>query len=316
MKAKYRYGIILVGAIVLSFIDIKVENAMALINLPYTIIGDFLRYLSLLGGFGNVVAILLYLLIGLLPLGFLFYVWKKKHLSAIKGILLIAFTAMHFIGLYFAINPQILITMLNELYQNNQIDNSTVETIVLSGFLFINYILILIYLLFVIKDTKGSGVKRMLGIIVDLAILILLILAFVSDFNQFVEKLQAGTLTFASGGLATITLLFQLAIKVLTILLLVQGKEALYQLDQDDSGFTLTETVTKIYRLSFVLILVSLLFQMAINGWQLLFLSSLTDLYFTLNIPIFSIMIALIGFLLAKYFRRVDDLKEDHSLII
>ena len=78
-----------------------------LIAFPFEQIGAGLRVLSLSGAVGNVVAILLYMLLGLIPAGIWgFLHWRKK--SEPLDFMLLAISALLFVILYYMINPGLL----------------------------------------------------------------------------------------------------------------------------------------------------------------------------------------------------------------
>ena len=75
-----------------------------LIAFPFEQIGAGLRVLSLSGAVGNVVAIILYMLLGLIPAGIWgFLHWRKK--SEPLDIMLLVISALLFVTLYYMINP-------------------------------------------------------------------------------------------------------------------------------------------------------------------------------------------------------------------
>ena len=80
-----------------------------LIAFPFEQIGAGLRVLSLSGAVGNVVAIILYMLLGLIPAGIWgFLHWRKK--SEPLDIMLLVISALLFVTLYYMINPGLLST--------------------------------------------------------------------------------------------------------------------------------------------------------------------------------------------------------------
>ena len=80
-----------------------------LIAFPFEQIGAGLRVLSLSGAVGNVVAIILYMLLGLIPAGIWgFLHWRKKSESL--DIMLLVISALLFVTLYYMINPGLLST--------------------------------------------------------------------------------------------------------------------------------------------------------------------------------------------------------------
>lgn len=71
---------------------------------PFAQIGAGLRALSLSGGAGNAVAILLYVLLSLVPLGVLVWLGRRRQLAA-EDSLLVVLSLFLFVAFYFMINP-------------------------------------------------------------------------------------------------------------------------------------------------------------------------------------------------------------------
>ena len=76
----------------------------AVLSFPLAPIGNWLRRLSLSGGAGNALAIVLYVLICLLPAGMCLFRWLKGKRCA-EDLLLPAASAALFYSLYLLINP-------------------------------------------------------------------------------------------------------------------------------------------------------------------------------------------------------------------
>ena len=80
-----------------------------LIAFPFEQIGAGLRVLSLSGAVGNVVAIILYMLLGIIPAGIWgFLHWRKK--AEPLDFMLLVISALLFVTLYYMINPGLLST--------------------------------------------------------------------------------------------------------------------------------------------------------------------------------------------------------------
>ena len=78
-----------------------------IITFPFVQIADGLRYLSLSGIAGNIVAVILYATFCLIPMIFFVIKWVKHKLSYIDGLLPIA-TILMFIVMYQLINPALI----------------------------------------------------------------------------------------------------------------------------------------------------------------------------------------------------------------
>ncbi len=82
------------------------EKAWELLVLPFDLAGRGLRQLSLSSGIGNVIAIGLYLVISLIPIGY--YIWMKikKRQGRIVDVLLFVMSGYLLFALYYFVNPQ------------------------------------------------------------------------------------------------------------------------------------------------------------------------------------------------------------------
>jgi hypothetical protein len=151
---------------------------------------------------------------------------------------------------------------------------------------------------------------------IDIIILILMTIFIFKDFNYFINILEAENTDFYILSLEVIKVLSSLSIVILTILLMIKFIRITKEMNNQVLDSNLMKTAKDAYMISFILILVTIITQILINGWQLVFLAHLNNVAFTLNLPIFSIAFALVGLLFYKYLGRVNELQEDHSMII
>jgi len=94
-----------IACIVLGVTQSSWTDATALaLSFPFAQIADGLRALSLPGGIGNIVAVALYTVVGLLPLAGLLIVWHRRH-PLPEDILIGLVSPVLFAVLYIMINP-------------------------------------------------------------------------------------------------------------------------------------------------------------------------------------------------------------------
>lgn len=101
-----RKNLILLAAVVLcaglaAFLPIESGNLFGILALPFTLIGDGLRALSLMGGWRNVLAIVLYAAVCLSPLALI----RRGHRA---DWLLIGVSGMMFYVMYLLVNPALI----------------------------------------------------------------------------------------------------------------------------------------------------------------------------------------------------------------
>lgn len=318
MKKYVKYGIFFLISILIYVVDVSAENVFSLIILPYSILGDAIRYLSITSPVLNVVASIIYISVSLIPIGISYYLFRAHRFNCLKFTLLVVLSLFLFVTIYYFINPHLLYQYLNELYftPNLDIDYKFVQSIILTGIAYISYLIILIYLIVMIKQSQTYNAKRFFSILIDTLIFIYIISFVLVDMKSFIDSMSMNTGVFAVNILTFLQFIAKLIVKALTIILLNHLQKFALELSKEEIDSNILKITNKIYSISFVLIIITLLAQIIINGWQLLFLSEFTNLSFELELPILSIIIAVISFLFTKYFRKVNDLSEDHSMII
>ncbi|MDR2889824.1 MAG: hypothetical protein LBV33_08325, partial [Lachnospiraceae bacterium] len=108
MERKVFQGFLAVEAVVciaLCFLKVSPAGVFSVaIAFPFEQIGMGLRALSLSGGWGNGVAIVIYLVIGLLPIGLLLWLSKRRKLHWADG-LLVVLSVVLLVVLYLMVNP-------------------------------------------------------------------------------------------------------------------------------------------------------------------------------------------------------------------
>ena len=82
-------------------------NSGSILSFPLVILGNLLRKLSLSSVFGNILAVIVYVLISVIPLFILYLLIKKKD-STKTDYLLVLISGLTFVFLYFLINPALL----------------------------------------------------------------------------------------------------------------------------------------------------------------------------------------------------------------
>lgn len=95
----------------IAFAALGSADGLMALALPFTLLGNGLRYLSLSGSAGNIASIILYAVISLLPLA---YLLRGKRRT--EDLLLVVCSALLFYVLYFMINPALRpVTLRNEV---------------------------------------------------------------------------------------------------------------------------------------------------------------------------------------------------------
>ena len=111
-----------IAGILLAFITSKILHmtaALQIMYLPFELIGKGLRFLSLSSVIGNVIAIIIYAAISLIPAIYVVY-QRKTGTNRKEDILLIAFTGLLFYSLYMFINPGLMYQRMPEISSMDQ----------------------------------------------------------------------------------------------------------------------------------------------------------------------------------------------------
>lgn len=311
MKKYLKYIIFILVSIIIYFIDLDINNLVSILESPYTLIGNFLRRISLLSGFGNILAIVLYILIALIPV--IFLILRRDKLSNTKKIILVLLAISQFITIYYSINPHLIINRINQLPLITYSEFETLKLIMLAGLIYINYIIICIYFLVHIKNSKNFNPKKFLLVFIDIITFLLIVLTISFSFKNNVNAIIDGIVPTL---ISVISILSLLTVNTLVVIMLLSIQKLFIVIDDQEMSKDIESLTTRIINLSFISVFISLLSQIILIITNYLLLASLSNVNFSFNLPLGTIILALICMLLAKYFRRVNELNEDHSLII
>lgn len=115
-KSFITYSVISVILIALSFAvnELQINKIFSLIYLPFNYLGQFLRWLSLKSTFLNVISIILYIIVSLMPIIFyIITIVRHKKLDKFKivsGAFALIITVYLFYMLFYFVNPKLLLT--------------------------------------------------------------------------------------------------------------------------------------------------------------------------------------------------------------
>lgn len=291
------------------------DGFSSVIAFPFEQIGWVLRWLSLSGNVGNVFAWILYTAFCLIPMAVFLWLWKRQtdwHESGHENWLLPLLSVVLFAVMYWMINPG----TLGELY-------STAGGKAVLGC--VVYAVLAAYLvLCVIRAVRRADTeqlqKYMQLMLSILGLVFAVIIAGVCparyygesralhEANTYVSALNecfllirflAYTFPFAMD-----SFLVDTARKVLKI----QGEKPY----SEEAALAADRLARQCVRYLSVTVLLNL----GVNLLQLLFIKQLNFVNFTLEIPLFSIGLALAALLFARYVRQTKALKDENELYI
>ncbi len=296
-----------------------------LFSFPYYPIALGLRALSLSGTFGNAIALVLYACVCLLPTIYIIIRRRRGKRTRADALMPVG-SALLFYGLYVMINPG-----ASPWWSYFPDGNSAAfANAVLGGVIhsvLIGYALLRALRKFSVSDTKPllKYLRLLLG---ALAAVLVFGIAFTmpselfSAFASFSAESAAelGAAVPAGRGLSGVFLVLQNLVAhcpaFLQILVLYSAIDLISALEQDAYGEESITAAGKMSKLCAVSVIIIMLSNIAVNLLQLLPAASLYSAQFGLSLPLDSVALVLIAMLLAKYFQRGKEIKEDSDMII
>jgi len=322
MKRKSFYIILACEAIVCMILQLAREVFpqffSTVIAFPFEQIGILLRILSLSGSTGNLIAIVIYTSLCLIPVLVLFLLRKKRKLYP-EDALLAVLSAVLFAVIYIMINPGLL-----GKFFGIPVDHSAGKALlgataysVITG-----YILIRILRLFFSADT--ISLQKYLMILLYIVNIIIVFIVFAAQFSNLmdsIEQLRAGN----KGnehllGMSYVFLVFRYIVDAMPNILIIpvvsSGQNLLSELSLDRYSEQAVSCAEKLSHICGLALVTTVLSNITYNLLQLLFINKLMVANSIVRIPVFSIVFLLAALLLAQYIKENKQLKEDNDMII
>ncbi|MBE5949637.1 MAG: hypothetical protein E7261_11525 [Lachnospiraceae bacterium] len=292
---------------------------------PFEQIGEGLRRLSLSGAAGNIVAIVLYVIISLVPCG-LFLWLKKKGKTCKADLMLLLISADLFFMIYYMINPGLFAP--NGIPGGKEILGCTFYS------LGIGYLVLRILAKSAKADTKAlqKGLRILLYVVMlFLACVVMVELAFNLPANIRALK---GANTAVSGehlwgdfgnGDVDLTLTYVFLVLqsivnalpcVLDILVLLVVGKALKEFLEDAYSDEAVAAVRKIAATCSKVLAAIVIAGMSFNILQILFRNSLYNINIATSIPLSSVLFVIAALVIARYVSENQQLKRDNDLFI
>jgi hypothetical protein len=302
---------------ILGLIGIDNITIFTTLVLPCALIGQILRDISLSGIFGNIIAIMLFLLISLLPVGYLFFLGVKKRRTTIDIILLPIMSMIIAIVIYLFINSQILLTSINPqlLYAFNADDLEMAKAIIFSGLSYILYLFVLVYLLLKAYVNHKLNSIKLFRLTMDCLIVLLALSVLTVALSELKANISLNDITVEQT-FYVFQFLSTLLTTSLTIYMVDTIRTMITQVEADGFQVSLKQLSKKLYLISFILIITTLTSQALLNTYQLLYMEQFLNLKFTFDVPVVTLLIVSVVLILSRYLSTVIDLKEEHDLII
>jgi len=286
-----------------------------LFSFPFAQVSGLLRLMSLASPTGNIVAILLYGLIGLAPL--LALLWRgKKRKAGIEDSLLVIVSALLFFVMYVMVNP----VLISEHFVDLSLGKA-----VLGGILY--SVLIGYFILRLLRRVNNSKTSEILGwmqlfLALIAAVLVLSVfylgVAGLADTIQEVKSANTdpSVSLAATNVLIIIRFFLQQIPNVLSIGLLLLAIELAGALRKEKFGKETVKLAGRLGTFCKLTVAVTVISTIVSNLIQVIFSRSLLNSGFTVDIPLSAVVLMLILLVLTQYFDDSSKLKEDNQLII
>ncbi|MGI6049798.1 MAG: hypothetical protein ACOYEI_03045 [Acetivibrionales bacterium] len=331
---------LIIEAVICTILAFMMENPadsfITIMSFPFAQIGEGLRALSLSGISGNIAAIVIYAALCILPVIYLI-IRKRKGRAHIEDGLLVIISLLLFVVIYMMINPvDIAIHFGNAVFMDSYkgFMGAAVYSVI-AGYIIIRvlrqflqcgtddmlrYLKILLsvvcaFLIYRIFASGLSGLKQSFS----------LLAAQNTDGGGFTETLPLDSLFAAEnseGGLflSYVFLAIQYLVDILpyafNIIIIFTTLALLDALEKDSYSQEVTTWAQKTGGVCRIAILAIMLSQIVVNILQLALGSLIRSSYYTLNIPLLSVIFMLVVMLFAKYFEKARELKNENDSII
>ena len=285
---------------------------------PFEQIGMGLRSLSLSSGIGNVVAVVAYFAVSLLPIVYLLALLKKRKLHAEDGILVLL-SAVIFAVLYIMVNPGLIDAWLSDAAQLSfgKAVLGSVAYSVLCGYLILR----------ALRLFSGGGTEKLVRYIstmLHLLNVLFVYFVFGAHFGELLDTISA----FQAGntgrehalGVSYFFLVLQFVVDVLPyafdILIVFAALRLLDEMRMDRYSIETVASAEQIARLCKVALVATTLGNIGFNLLQLIYAKSLAIINSSVQIPVFSITFVLTALLVTRLITENKRLQDDNDMFI
>lgn len=315
-KIKNILGITSILSLLLSFIMLfilKVESSLYIMSYPFDLMGNGLRKLSLSSTVGNIIALLIYILICLIPV--LIYLYKyKKETNKEVDVILIGLSAYLFYAIYQFINPMELYSLLPEEFYGSGgfISAGKLSVSMMFYIIVISYLILLsLTSLSVEERVNNKKALKSLQIIFVLLLVSDIVLIFYFGMFDLLSKLNKSGFLFY-----IMKYILSVAPMIMSMIVMFVGIKLINDFRENQYGEDVVEGIKNIYEYSKTTVHLSVVSSLLINGMQLLLSSAINDVNMFLNIPFVPLIVAFVGIILCRYFKESKDLYDDNNTII
>lgn len=285
----------------------------SIFTFPFEQIGWGLRQLSLSGAVGNIAAILLFVLLGLIPCAV--FVWLKKKGRACKvDWMLPAISVCLFLVLYFMINPGLFTMPIPG--EGKALLGCTFYSVL------VGYLVLRILKKSAQADTKSlqKGLRILLYVVMVLfAYVVVVEIAFNLPANiQAVREANNAfgvdlTMTYIFLVLQSVVNALPYVLDIIVLFVATRALKELLTAAYSDAAVTAVQRIADVCAKALTIIVIS---SMGFNILQLVFRNRLHQIQIQATIPILSILFVVVILVVARYVRENQKLKQDNELFI
>jgi len=195
-------------------------------------------------------------------------------------------------------------------------DLELVQSILMNGLMYIFISIVFIYLVLRLFVKKAFKSLTIFSVLINTVIISFIFIAFTTSVIELRLSLAQVGINGYDITLFIMGFVIEVTIFILSLYLLNQLRILITGIMQKKSSQEGIVHLGRLYNSSIALMLVILSAQVLQNGYQIMFLSKIKDVSLQLDIPIFSLLTAVITFTISGYFTRMSEVEADNSLII
>ena len=296
-------------ALILAFVPGVGNGVMGLLALPFVAAGWCLRTLSLSGGVGNVVSIILYALICAVPL---FFWWRSKRRT--EDWLLVLLSGVLAVVLYYMVNPNLRQGIMQNEVGDAVFAGAVWSTLVTWGVL---------KLLYAGEWGLERNVYKVLRLFLLLCAVSCLVDCFGTGTARIVHNLRlrqavTGSLDYTGLDMAFLVLTYLAAAveKGLCAWVLYRGAALLEELERDPFGAGCVAAAERVSRSCRDCLTIMSLTALALNIAQILLTPLLQNISVSVNFPVLGMAVCFAMLAVTKLLVRGKALKDDNDLFV
>lgn len=320
--------------LLLAFVLLGASDALwssGLIGFPFVQIGYGLRVLSLQGGTGNLLALVIYVALSASPLVYLVWLWKKRELYG-EDCLLVVLSILTFFTLYYMVNPGLIPGMADFLWSDSGAFYQSLYSGTIYGLVFCYAVLR------VVRHLRGADKAALQGYLVLLLRVLAVIFVYmafgacVQNLLSEIENLRAGNtmvidgwhpilgLTYSGLDVSYAFLVLRCLANMLPYLLDVAvtltALDLLTAMKEDRYSEESVQASEKLSHLCVLSLSATVVVTALLNILQLMFLGELHTVHINVYVPVLSVAFVLAVLLLNRLLGENKSLKEDNDLFI